>query len=145
MKTVIISLLLLTSLASALPNDLTGTVVKVDDENSLWINITEPNAYNLMGVVQVLLATPEKGLQNFLGDELQFDVQGRDLLGRPVVEAYYNGAPLRYVVTPMPAIYREYWGGSPPVWYEVPYYSAYQYRHYVVETPWLYYGAYTST
>lgn len=137
MKTMIISLLLLTSLASALPNDLTGTVVKTDGENSLWINITEPNEYNLMGVVQVLLSRPEEGLQSFVGDELQFDVLGRDILGRPVVEAYYRGVPIGNILTPPPAVYRELvrkglitWDGQPVE----------QYKHYVVESAWASYG-----
>ncbi len=94
----------------ALPSaayDFTGTVVKVTEPNSITVNITQPGTYGLQAKVEVLLDKPLANLASFKGKELQFEMLGRDILGRPICEAYLNGINIRNV----------YDGWQPPIVY----------------------------
>jgi hypothetical protein len=77
--------------------DFTGTVVKVSEPNSMTVNITQAGTYGLQAKVEVLLDKPLANLASFKGKELQFEILGRDILGRPVCEAYLNGISIRNV------------------------------------------------
>jgi hypothetical protein len=106
-----IALILLLSLPllvlPALAYDFTGTVVKVTEPNGMTVNITQPGTYGLQAKVEVLLDKPLANLAYFKGKELQFEILGRDILGRPVCEAYLNGINIRNV----------YDGWQPPIDY----------------------------
>lgn len=96
-----IALILLFSLAllvlPAAAYDFTGTVVKVTEPNSMTVNITQPGTYGLQAKVDVLLDKPLANLASFKGKELQFEMLGRDILGRPICDAYLNGINIRNV------------------------------------------------
>jgi len=119
-----IALLLLFSLPllvlPATAYDFTGTVVKVTELNSMTVNITQPGTYGLQAKVEVLLDKPLANLGSFKGKELQFEMLGRDILGRPICEAYLNGINIRNV----------YDGWQPPIvyGYSPGYYYNYYYR-----------------
>ena len=81
----------------ALAYDFTGTVEKVSEPNGMTVNVTQPGTYGLQAKVEVLLDKPLAYLINFKGKELQFEIQGRDILGRPVCEAYLGGINIRNV------------------------------------------------
>jgi hypothetical protein len=98
-----LSLLLLPSAAY----DFTGTVVKVTEPNSMTVEITQSGTYGLQAKVEVLLDKPLANLASFKGKELQFEMLGHDILGRPVCEAYLNGVNIRNV----------YDGWQPPIVY----------------------------
>jgi hypothetical protein len=103
-------LLLFSLLLLVLPSaayDFTGTVVKVAEPNSMTVNITQPGTYGLQAKVEVLLDKPLANLASFKGKELQFEMLGRDILGRPICEAYLNGINIRNV----------YDGWQPPIVY----------------------------
>jgi hypothetical protein len=99
LKSAHIALILLLSLPSlifpAMAYDFTGTVEKVSEPNSMTVNVTQPGTYGLQAKVEVLLDKPLADLIYFKGKELQFDILGRDILGRPVCEAYLNGISIR--------------------------------------------------
>lgn len=96
-----IALILLLSLPllvfSALAYDFAGTVEKVSEPNGMTVNATKPDTYGLQAKVEVLLDKPLADLICFKGKELQFDILGHDILGRPVCEAYLDGVNIRYV------------------------------------------------
>jgi hypothetical protein len=98
-----LSLLVLSSAAY----DFMGTVLKVTEPNSLTVNITQPGTYGLQAKVEVLLDKPLANLASFKGKELQFEMLGHDILGRPICEAYLNGINIRNV----------YDGWQPPIVY----------------------------
>jgi hypothetical protein len=106
-----IALILLLSLPilvlPAIAYDFTGTVVKVAEPNGMTVNITQPGTYGLQAKVEVLLDKPLANLVSFKGKELQFEILGRDILGRPVCEAYLNGINIRNVFD----------GWQPPIYY----------------------------
>jgi hypothetical protein len=85
--------------------DFAGTIVKVTEPNSLTVNITQPGTYGLQAKVEVLLEKPLANIASFKGKELQFEMLGRDILGRPICEAYLNGINIRNV----------YDGWQPPI------------------------------
>ncbi|MEI6104522.1 MAG: hypothetical protein WCP70_11310 [Methanothrix sp.] len=115
-----IALILLLSLPllifPALAYDFTGTVEKVSEPNGMTVNVTQPGTYGLQAKVEVLLDKPLEGLIYFKGKELQFEILGRDILGRPVCEAYLNGISIRQVYyciqNPVDCSYSQ----SYPVW-----------------------------
>jgi hypothetical protein len=96
-----IALILLLSLPllifPAIAYDFTGTVEKVSEPNGMTVNVTQPGTYGLQAKVEVLLDKPLADLIYFKGKELQFEILGRDILGRPVCEAYLNGISIRQV------------------------------------------------
>jgi len=95
---VLILLLSLSSLVySALAYDFAGTVEKVSEPNGMTVDITQPGTYGLQAKVEVLLDKPLADLICFKGKELQFEILGHDILGRPVCEAYLEGLNIRYV------------------------------------------------
>jgi hypothetical protein len=104
-----IALILLLSLLvlPALAYDFTGTVVKVTETNRMTVNITQPGTYGSQAKVEVLLDKPLANLVSFKGKELQFEILGHDILGRPVCEAYLDGINIRNV-------YDEW---QPPIYY----------------------------
>jgi hypothetical protein len=81
----------------ALAYDFTGTVEKVSGPNSMTVNVTQPGTYGLQTKVEVLLDKPLADLVYFKGKELQFEILGQDILGRPVCEAYLNEINIRVV------------------------------------------------
>jgi hypothetical protein len=87
--------------------DFTGTVAKVTEPNSMTVDITQSGTYGLQAKVEVLLDKPLANLASFKGKELQFDMLGHDILGRPICEAYLNGINIRNV----------YDGWQPPIVY----------------------------
>jgi len=109
--------------------DFTGTVVKVTEPNSLTVNITQPGTYGLQAMVEVLLDKPLANIASFKGKELQFEMLGRDILGRPICEAYLNGINIRNV----------YDGWQPPIVYS---YSPGYYYYYGREWDGRYDGRY---
>lgn len=96
-----IALILLLSLPllvfSALAYDFVGTVEKVSEPNGMTVNVTQSGTYGLQAKVEVLLDKPLADLIYFKGKELQFEILGRDILGRPVCEAYLNEINIREV------------------------------------------------
>jgi len=81
----------------ALAYDFTGTVEKVSEPNGMTVNVTQPGTYGLQAKVEVLLDKPLADLIYFKGKELQFEILGHDILGRPVCEAYLNEINIRVV------------------------------------------------
>ena len=75
--------------------DFVGTVLKTTETNGLYVNITQSNIEGLFGPTEILLETPMAELSYYRGQELQFDMLGHDILGRPVCNAYYNGVGIR--------------------------------------------------
>ena len=96
--------------------DFAGTVEKVSEPNGMTVIVTQPGTYGLQATVEVLLDKPLTGLSYFKGKELQFEIQGRDILGRPVCEAYLNDINIRDVsncmLNPVECSYRHYY----PAW-----------------------------
>jgi hypothetical protein len=91
----LISLFLLALPAAAY--DFTGTVLKVTEPNIMTVDIIEPGTYGVKAKVEVLLDKPLSNLASFKGKKLQFEMQGHDILGRPVCEAYLNDVNIRNV------------------------------------------------
>lgn len=101
--------------------DFTGTVEKVSEPNGFTVNVIQSGTYGLQAKVEVLLDKPLEGLTFFKGKELQFEILGRDILGRPVCDAYLDGIDIRYVYYcwqyPVDCSYRRYslaseWAGG---------------------------------
>jgi hypothetical protein len=82
---------------SAYAYDFAGTVERVSGANSLTVSVTQPETSGLQARVEVLLDKPLAHLDHFRGKELQFDILGHDILGRPVCEAYLDGTDIRDV------------------------------------------------
>lgn len=82
---------------STLAYDFAGTVEKVSEPNGMTVNVTKPGTYGLQAKVEVLLDKPLADLICFKGKELQFDILGHDILGRPVCDAYLDEVNIRYV------------------------------------------------
>lgn len=82
---------------SALAYDFAGTVENVSEPNAMTVNVTQPGTYGLLAKVEVLLDKPLADLTCFKGKELQLNILGHDILGRPVCEAYLDGVNIRYV------------------------------------------------
>jgi len=90
--------IILPSLAiSAFAYDFVGTVEKISEPNGMIVNVTQPGTYGLQAKVEVLLDKPLSTLSSFMGKELQFDILGHDILGRPVCDAYLAGTNIRDV------------------------------------------------
>ena len=89
----LLSLILLSS--SALAYDFAGRVEKVSEPNIMWVNVTQPGTYGLQAMVEVLLDAPLDALAYFRGKDLQFEVQGNDILGRPICKAYLEDTDIR--------------------------------------------------
>lgn len=87
--------------------DFTGTVEKVTEPNSMTVNITQPGTYGVQAKVEVLFDKPLANLASFKGKELQFEILGRDILGRLICDAYLDGIDIRNV----------YNGWQPPIVY----------------------------
>lgn len=104
-------LLLILLPSSAYAYDFAGRVEKVNEPNAMWVNVTGAETYGLQAVVEVLLNKPLDGLGYFRGKDLQFEIQGHDLLGRPVCEAYLEGTNIREayycILYPVECSYRE--------------------------------------
>jgi len=77
-------LVLTPGIASGLQYDLAGTVIRATEEGILDINVTESEDF--AGIVQVYLLYAIQNPQSMLNREVQFNVLGKDILGRPVVE-----------------------------------------------------------
>ncbi len=81
--------------ASAFGYDFEGTVESVSEPNGLVVNVTEPGTLGLVARVEVLLDSPLQYLSYFEERELQFNILGHDILGRPVCDAYLDGINIR--------------------------------------------------
>jgi len=93
MAALLLSLILLSS--SALAYDFSGRVERVSEPNIMFVNVTQPGTYGLQAMVEVLLDAPLDGLAYFRGKDLQFEVQGHDILGRPICKAYLEETDIR--------------------------------------------------
>lgn len=80
---------------SATAYDFMGTVMKVAEPNAVTVNVTQSGTYGLQATVEVLFDGPLTNLASFKGKELQFEILGHDILGRPVCEAYLNDINIR--------------------------------------------------
>ena len=89
----LLSLILLSS--SALAYDFSGRVERVSEPNIMWVNVTQSGTYGLQAMVEVLLDAPLDALAYFRGKDLQFEVQGHDILGRPICKAYLEETDIR--------------------------------------------------
>jgi len=76
---------------SDLSYDFVGTVLEVSEPNSLFVSVKESRMEDLKGDIEVLLKQPLPDLSSFNGKELQFDISGYDILGRPICIAYLDG------------------------------------------------------
>jgi len=75
--------------------DFSGITLSISDPNGLYVDVTQPGTTGLKGNVEVLLEKPMPDLYYFAGIELQFDILGHDILGRPVCDAYFAGSPIQ--------------------------------------------------
>jgi hypothetical protein len=82
---------------SAFAYDFAGTAKLVSGTNSMTVNVTQPGTYGLQAQVEVLLDKPLANLAYFQGKDLQFEILGHDILGRPVCEVYLDGTNIRDV------------------------------------------------
>ncbi len=75
---------------------LTGTILSIRDENSMYVNFTKSNIPGMEGVTLILLPRPVsmRALLYFQGKELSFNLLGHDILGRPICDAYFSGIPI---------------------------------------------------
>jgi len=80
---------------STITYDFVGTVQKVSEPNGLYVNITQSNVAGLGGLTEILLEQPMYELSYYRGQELQFDMLGHDILGRPVCRAYIDGVGIQ--------------------------------------------------
>lgn len=109
---------------SAFAYDFVGTVEKISEPNGMIINVTQPGTYGLQAKVEVLLDKPLSTLSSFKGKELQFEILGHDILGRPVCDAYLAGTNIRDVsycqLNPVECSYarnaRDYYGYYDYTW-----------------------------
>ncbi len=76
---------------SILTHDFVGTVSEVSEPNSLLVDVTESRIVDLKGDTEVLLEQPLPDLSFVNGKELQFDIIGYDIMGRPVCTPYRDG------------------------------------------------------
>jgi hypothetical protein len=81
-----------------MPGDIVGTIYKVTEPKGIYINITESNITSLHGIIQVVLSAPINNLQDYKGKELRFDVLGRDILGRTIVDPYLGNTRIEDLV-----------------------------------------------
>ncbi len=99
--TLLIAFLMLVFLSvpafSATAHDFAGTVLKVSEPNGLKVRITESGLQGLGNSTEVILAQTLPDLSYFRGKELQFDIVGHDILGRPVCDAYLDGKSIQDV------------------------------------------------
>jgi len=130
--------------SSGLAYDFMGTVETISEPNGMTVNVTQPGTLGLQAEVEVLLDKPLDGISSFRGEELQFDILGHDILGRPVCDAYMDGTNIREVaycrLHPIECNFKKY---SPYDWTnryvyapcytgKCNYYYMYQYQY-----PWL--------
>ncbi len=78
------------------PVYLTGIVMSVKDENSMYVNFINSNVPGMEGPTLILLPNPVsmRDLLYFQGKELSFNRLGHDILGRPICDAYFGGIPI---------------------------------------------------
>jgi len=111
-------LLLLIVLPASAAYDFTGRVERISEPNIMWVNVTQEGTYGLQAVVEVLLKTPLEGLDYFRGRDLQFEILGHDIMGRPVCEAYLEETNIREayycLANPVECCYREKGPDLPP-------------------------------
>jgi hypothetical protein len=98
---IIVGLALILSMAPAIsqaPEYLSGTVLSIRDENSMYVNFPNSNIPGMQGATLILLPRPVimRDLLYFQGRELSFSLLGHDILGRPVCNAYFEGMPIEY-------------------------------------------------
>ena len=115
--------------ASQVPGYLRGTVLSIRDENSMYVNFTGSNVPGMEGVTLILLPRPVPVSTQlyFQGKELSFNLQGHDILGRPICDAYYNGIPIEDYSSY--GYYSPRYGYYPPQGYYPPPYGYYSYMH----------------
>jgi hypothetical protein len=108
---------------SQAPGYLTGTVLSIRDENSMYVNFTNSNNPGMEGATLILLSKPTsmRDLMYFQGKELSFSLLGHDILGRPVCDAYFDGMPIDYYLKR----YERYGYYSPEYGYYSPVYGYY--------------------
>ncbi len=84
---------------SQTPGYLVGTVVSVKDDNSMYVDFGASNIPGMQGVTLILLPNPVPFREMLFlnGKQLTFVLQGHDILGRPICNAYYNGIPINYL------------------------------------------------
>ncbi len=70
-----------------------GIVTMVQDKNSMYVDFGASAFPDLQGNMLVLLPRPLifTDLHSLQGVNLTFRLIGHDLLGRPIMDAYYNG------------------------------------------------------
>jgi hypothetical protein len=83
--------------SSCLAYDFAGNVEKISEPNGMTVNVTQSGTLGLQAEVEVLLDKPLDGISYFKGKNLQFEILGHDILGRPVCEAYLDGTNIREV------------------------------------------------
>ncbi|MDD1760825.1 MAG: hypothetical protein LUQ59_01200 [Methanothrix sp.] len=132
--------------SSGLAYDFVGTVEKISEPNGMTVNVTQSGTLGLHAEVEVLLDKPLDGLSYFRGKELQFDILGHDILGRPVCDAYLDGTDIREVaycrLNPIECNFKKYapydWTNQyvyAPCYYgQCNYYYQYPYQY---QSPWL--------
>ena len=83
---------------SQAPGYLSGTVLSIRDENSMYVNFTNSDIPGMEGATLILLPRPISvtDLTYFQGKELSFSLLGNDILGRPVCDAYFEGTSIDY-------------------------------------------------
>lgn len=79
--------------------DFSGIAIKVSEPNSLYVSVTSSNTNTITvgSKIEVLFEQPLADLSYFRNQELQFDITGHDILGRPVCDVYLNGRTIQDV------------------------------------------------
>jgi hypothetical protein len=112
---------------SAPPIDFTGTVAGSSGTNILYVNVGQSSIPGMAGGIQVLLPNPvsQYVLNSLVYRQLDFAYLGRDITGKIVSSAYYNGIPLEnlqyYRNYPYPYFYPGFYGYN--------YYGSYGYGY----------------
>jgi hypothetical protein len=112
---------------SAPPIDFTGMVAGSSGTNILYVNVGQSNIPGISGGIQVLLSIPvsQYVLNSLVNRQLDFAYLGRDITGKIVSSAYYNGIPLEdlqyYRNYPYPYFYPGFYGNN--------YYGSYGYGY----------------
>ena len=77
---------------------LNGTVLRIVDENILYVDFANSSVPGMQGVTLILLPQSVSigDLLVFQGKELSFRLLGHDILGRPVCQAYFEEIPIEY-------------------------------------------------
>ena len=77
---------------------LNGTVLRIVDENIMYVDFADSSVPGMQGVTLILLPQSVSigDLLVFQGKELSFSLLGHDILGRPVCQAYFEGIPIEY-------------------------------------------------